>query len=184
MKKIFFCSIFFCFAIAGNTQTKAETIDWILGKFRKWKIVDTRIGYTELGTVSGGTSEIPKSLVFNSCNMIFKSEYNYILSSSSFEEITYSFNFGDVDNIQWIHAHNIDLLVISTIGKQVKQVSITKSNYAFEKSKQEEPTIKYIDRCIIAFDTDGEDDFKARMIKALRHFQSFCPASKKIKEAF
>jgi hypothetical protein len=167
-----------------NAQSKVETTDWIINKFKKWKVVDSRIGYSELGTITGGTSEVPISLSFMNCSMFFKSNYSYIMSSSSYEEITYSFNFGDVDKIEWVRAYDNDLLIISTKRKLVKQVFISKSKYSFDKSKTDGPTIRYIDRCIIAFDTDGEDDFKSRMIKALNHLQSFCSPTKKLKEVF
>jgi hypothetical protein len=184
MKKLIQLIVLLNLIDCANAQSKAETTEWIISKFKKWKVVDSRIGYSELGTITGGTSEVPISLSFVNCNMTFKSNYSYIMSSSSYDEITYSFNFGDVDKLEWVRAYDNDLLIISTNGRLVKQVFVPKSKYSFEKSKSDETTIKYIDRCIIAFDSKGEDDFKSRMIKALNHLQSFCPPTKSVKEIF
>jgi hypothetical protein len=184
MKKLIFLVYLISLSLLGFAQTKAETTNWILSKFKKWKVIDTRIGYSELGTVIGGTSEIPLSLSFLNCNLIFKSNLSYIASSGSYEEITYSFNFGDVDNIEWVKLYNNDLLIISTRKNLVKSTSISKSKYSFEENNNRETSTKYIDRCIIAFNTNGEDDFKSRMLKALNHLKTFCSPTKRQKEAF
>jgi hypothetical protein len=184
MNKIILLAILSNLFICAFAQSKAETTNWVINKFKKWKVADSRIGYSEMGSITGGTSEVPISLSFVNCNMVFKSSYSYIMSTSSYDEITYSFNFGDVDKIEWVRAYDNDLLIISTTGRLVKQVFYTKYKYDFEKSSSDGPTTKYIDRCILAFDTNGEDDFKSRMIKALNHLQTFCTPTKKIKEVF
>jgi hypothetical protein len=182
MKKVILFFYLLGISVIGFSQSKAETTNWILSKFKKWKVNDTRIGYSEMGTVIGGTSEIPLSLSFINCNIVFKTKFTYITSSGSYEEITYSFNFGDVDKIEWVNIYNNDLLIISTSKNLVKSTSVSKSKYSFEESG--EISTKYIDRCIIAFDTKGEDDFKSRMIKALNHQTTYCFPSKQKKEIF
>jgi hypothetical protein len=89
----------------------------------------------------------------------------------------YSFNFGDVKNIEWIKAYDNNLLIITTNGRVIKQTIYSKNVLSLDNNKNNSPTTKYLDKCIIAFDVYGEEDFKSRMIKALNHFQTFCSPS-------
>jgi hypothetical protein len=132
MKKVIFILIILSLRILGFGQSKQETTEWILSKFRKWKTSDTRIGYSDLGVIIGGTAEVPRELAILNCKMIFKSRYSNVLSGSSYDEIAYSFNFGDVKDIEWVHAYDNDLLIISTNGKLVKNRLFLNRNILFE----------------------------------------------------
>jgi hypothetical protein len=184
MKILIFIILFLgqCYII--DAQSKSETISWISTKFNKWKVADSRIGYTEFGTISGGTSEVPLSLSFINCNLVFKTDYSYIGSSGVSTVNTYTLNLGDVDKIEWIHLYNNDLLVISTTKKLVKEFSVEKNLLSYDTKSATSTNTRYIDRCIIAFDTDGENDFKARMLKAFNHLRTFCSPTKQANEVF
>jgi hypothetical protein len=183
MKKIFIILVLCVIHISGYCQTKAETAEWIIGKFKKWKVPDARYNYSN-GTLMGGTTEVPNSLSFINCEMTFKSRESYLLSIDSYYDLVYSFNFGDVKSVEWIKAYDNNLLVITTNGRVIKQSIYSKKEFSLDNNKNSAPTIKYLDKCIIAFDIYGEDDFKSRMVKALYHFQTFCSPSIKAKEVF
>lgn len=183
MKIFVFIIVFLAKCFLVGAQSKSETISWISAKFNKWKVADSRIGYTDFGTISGGTSEVPLSLSFINCNLVFKTDYSYITSSGGSTVNTYTLNIGDVDKIEWIHAYKNDLLVISTTKKLVKEYSV-KNLLSYDTKSATTTNTRYIDRCIIAFDTDGENDFKARMLKAFNHLRTFCSPTKQANEVF
>lgn len=182
MKKILIILVLYVINVSGYCQTKAETAEWIIGKFRKWKVTDARYYYSN-GMIRGGTTEVPNSLSFVNCEMIFKSRERSIQSADSFSDLVYSFNFGDVKSVEWINAYDNNLLVITTNGRVIKQSIYSKKEYSLDNNNNS-PTIKYLDKCIIAFDVYGEEDFKSRMVKALNHFKTFCTPSTKAKEVF
>ena len=183
MKKILIILVLYVINVSGYCQTKAETAEWIIGKFKKWKVGDARYHYSN-GTIMGGTNKFPNSLSFVNCEMIFKSTERSVFSVDSYDDLVYSFNFGDVKNIEWVNAYDNNLLVITTNGRVIKQSIYSKKEYSLDNNKNSSPTIKYLDKCIIAFDVYGEEDFKSRMVKALNHFQTFCTPSIKVKEVF
>jgi len=165
-------------------QSKTETEQWVKNKFTKWSIIDSRVSKSELNSqfITGGYQEKPISLMFNGCNTIFKTHYKSILSRYE-SNISYEFNYGDVKTVEWINYDNTDYLVIVTGKSLVKCKSIEKEEFSNGKNTGE-LDITYIDRCIIAFNTLGEDDFKNRMLKAFNHLKSFCSPSKIQKEVF
>ena len=160
------------------SQTKVETENWIKSKFIKWKVTDNRIEYSNGidGFVTGGSTEKPISLSFINCSLIFKTEYNNLFSSASKGNNSYSLNIGDIENVEWINSklNNTTNLVIVTKKSLVKVTNIDQNG----------SDTSYIDRCVIAFNTEGEENFKERMLKAVNHLRSFCPKPIKNKEAF
>lgn len=184
MKKSILLFILLNSSMLCLAQSKIETSEWIIGKFNKWKVVDSRIN-KEYGAVGRGTMETPLSLSIVNCNFVFKSKLSYVLGGQNSTDKAYSFNFGDVETIEWINVYGTELLIIITKGRLVKETSFSKNEYNLNSNQgTSSPSIRYIDRCIIGFDTYGEDDFKARMIKALHHLQTFCSPTPKPKEVF
>lgn len=169
---------YFCFS-----QTKIETTSWLTSKYNKWKITDNR-PYYQNGVIVGGTTEKPISISFVNCTMTIKTNSFYYLSSGVYDVNTYSLNIGDISNIEWVNSDNTDYLVITTAGSQVKKTIVTKSKYSFNEKESSDYDEKYFDRCIIALNTTGENDFSSRMLKAFNHLRSFCTPSKKEKEVF
>jgi hypothetical protein len=146
-------------------------------------VTDSRIGYSDNGTILGGNTEEPLSLSIINCNMVFKTNYSNIMSSGSYDKITYTLNVGDINKVEWVKAYNNDLLVISTKKSLVKESTVEKKT-PWESSTYKNPSIKYIDRIIISFNTYGEDDFKNRILKAYNHLRTFCKPTKQEAEAF
>jgi hypothetical protein len=166
-------------SFSSFSQTKVETENWIKSKFIKWKVTDTRNTYSDVidGIVTGGTSEKPISLNFINCSLIFKSKFNYYSPPSiGLEDNTYSLNIGDIEKVEWIKnkVNYTTYLVVVTKKSLVKKTSV--SQYDSENL--------YVDRCVIAFNTEGEENFEERMLKAVNHLRSFCPKTIKNKEAF
>ena len=179
MKKNIMTFIFILVSMSLYSQSKLETENWIKSKFNKWKITDTRDTYSDVidGIVTGGTSEKPISLNFINCSLIFKSKFNYYSPPSiGLEDNTYSLNIGDIEKVEWIKnkVNYTTYLVVVTKKSLVKKTSV--SQYDSEDL--------YIDRCVIAFNTEGEENFEERMLNAVNHLRSFCPKPIKNKEVF
>lgn len=171
MKKFKSTLVFIFLSISMFSQTKVETEAWIKDKFNIWKITDNR-DLSALG-ITGGSSEKPLSLTFVNCNLTFKTQYNeYLLISPTYK--TYTLNIGNINEINWVKYKNTNYLVIVTNKSLVKYTSVYKGV----------TDITYIDKCIIAYNVDGEDDFQARMLKAFNHLRSMCPKINKKKEIF
>ena len=156
------------------SQTKKETEDWIINKFNKWKISDTRTEYKDNGVIIDYSyTEKPLSLSINGCDLTFKTQYNYYLSLTPTYK-TYSLNIGNIEKIEWVKVKGTTYLVIDVKKSTVKLTSV------YKESKE----IAYVDKCVLSFRTDGEVDFEARMLKALNHLRSFCPKINSKKEVF
>jgi hypothetical protein len=179
MKKRGLTFIFLLVNMSLYSQSKLETENWIKSKFNKWKITDTRTTYSGVigGIVTGGSSEKPISLSFINCSLIFKSKFNfYSPPSIGQENNTYSLNIGDIEKVEWIKnkVNYTTYLVVVTKKSLVKKTSVS----------QNDSEELYVDRCIIAFNTEGEENFEERMLKAFNHLRSLCPTTKKNQEVF
>jgi hypothetical protein len=175
MKKIRLTILFFLISTSLFSQTKKETEDWIKSKFNKWKISDTRTKYLDMDfkIIEYSHTTKPLSLTIIGCDLTLKTQYNYYLSITPTYE-TYFLNIGNIEEIQWVKSNGTNYLVIDAIKSTVKRTDV------YEEIKK----ISYIDKFIISFKIDGEDDFEARMLKALNHLRSFCPKIRKKKEVF
>lgn len=175
MKMLRLTIVFFLISSSLISQTKKETENWIISKFNKWKISDTRTEYIDdTKIVDYSNTEKPVSLTIIGCEMKLKTEYNDIRSISTTFYHTYSFDIGNIEEIKWVKFKNTEYLVIDVKKATVKRTIVYKENNE----------ISYIDKCIISFKTDGEDDFEARMLKAFIHLRSFYPKIIKSREVF
>jgi hypothetical protein len=166
MRNFIFTFIILSTPFFSFSQTKIATEEWIKGKFNKWKIADVR----SLENSMSGHSEKPTSLSFNNCYLILKTKFTYFSSPSSPDYRTYKLNIGDVEEYKWIKYKHTNYFVIITSKSQVQLTTGSENSY--------------IDRCVIAFNVDGEDDFEQRMLKAFNHLKRFCKPTIKAKETF
>lgn len=174
MEPIKLITVFIFISTSLFSQTKKETEDWIINKFNKWKISDTRTVYKDNGVIIDYShTEKPLSLSINGCGLTFKTQYNYYLSLAPTYK-TYSLNIGNIEKIEWVKVKGKTYLVIDVKKSTVKLTSV------YKDSKD----IAYIDKCVLSFRTDGEVDFETRMLKALNHLRSFCPKINSKKEVF
>lgn len=166
MKKYILAVALVFSSIPTFSQTKIETEEWIKGKFNKWKITNVR---SEDNSING-SSEKPISLTFSNCYLTLKTKLTYFLAPSSPNFITYKLNIGDIEEFKWVKYNYTNYFVIITKKSQVQVTT------GLEES--------YIDRCVIAFNIEGEDDFEQRILKAFNHLKKMCPISIRQKETF
>jgi hypothetical protein len=183
MKKALFLVIIM-FLINGTfAQSKSETISWIVSKFNKWKVVDQRGSIFQTDRIGSITVETPLSLTITNCTLVFTTKFTSETTPSKYDLITYTLNLGDVENIEWVRPSNTDYLILVTRKSMVKSVTRYKSEFAWENDKAEN-SIEYFDRVVMAYNINGEDDFKARMVKAYNHLRKYCTLTPKTKEVF
>ena len=126
MEPIKLITVFIFISTSLFSQTKKETEDWIINKFNKWKISDTRTEYKDNGVIIDYSyTEKPLSLSINGCDLTFKTQYNYYLSLTPTYK-TYSLNIGNIEKIEWVKVKGTTYLVIDVKKSTVKLTSVYK----------------------------------------------------------
>ena len=126
MKPVRLITVFIFISTSLFSQTKKETEDWIINKFNKWKISDTRTEYKDNGVIIDYSyTEKPLSLSINGCDLTFKTQYNYYLSLTPTYK-TYSLNIGNIEKIEWVKVKGTTYLVIDVKKSTVKLTNVYK----------------------------------------------------------
>jgi len=167
MKKYLF--LLLLLPLIATSQTKAETEDWIISKFNRWKQNITNYDL-QFGAFESYTDF--KTLKIDGCNLIITTNKTISGLVDKKKEVRI-IKIGDIEELKWYK----DELFILT-----RKTNVLVKTYDLNTNNFETKT--YVKGAKFKINTNAENNLKNRMLKALNHLKSFCKPTIDEKETF